>query len=71
VQFVPTKTSAGCPVRALSRLETTTEEIVSANDAWVRRQGRSAEYRSELLPIDETALQDTHDSARPCPSAAR
>jgi hypothetical protein len=61
LQFVPTETPAGCPVRAMFRLESTTEEIVSGKGAWVRRQGRSAEYRSEMLPIDQTALLDKHE----------
>ena len=58
LRFTPTETMAGCPVRAKFRLETTTEEIVSANEAWVRRHGRSAEYRYAMLPVDFNALRD-------------
>ena len=58
LRFTPTETMAGCPVSAKFRLETTTEEIVSANEAWVRRHGRSAEYRYAMLPVDFNALRD-------------
>jgi hypothetical protein len=57
LRFTPTETLAGCPVSATFRLETTTEEIVSAKEAWVRRHGRSAEYRYAMLPVDLNALQ--------------
>jgi hypothetical protein len=60
LSFSPTETVAGCPVSATFRLETTTEEIVSAKEAWVRRHGRSAEYRSAMLPVHFEALRDTH-----------
>jgi hypothetical protein len=57
LRFTPAETLAGCPVSATFRLETTTEEIVSAKEAWVRRHGRSAEYRYAMLPVDLNALQ--------------
>ena len=60
LRFTPSETVAGCPVSAKFRLETTTEEIVSAKEAWVRRHGRSAEYRSAMLPVDFDALRDKH-----------
>jgi len=60
LRFSPTETVDGCPVSATFRLETTTEEIVSAKEAWVRRHGRSAEYRSAMLPVNFEALRDTH-----------
>jgi hypothetical protein len=60
LRFTPAETVAGCPVSAQFRLETTTEEIVSAKEAWVRRHGRSAEYRSAMLPVDFDALRDKH-----------
>jgi len=58
LRFTPTETLAGCPVSANFRLETTTEEIVSAKEGWVRRHGRSAEYRYAMLPVDFNALRD-------------
>ena len=58
LRFTPAETLAGCPVSATFRLETTTEEIVSAKEAWVRRHGRSSEYRSAMLPVDFDALRD-------------
>jgi len=57
LRFTPAETQAGCPVSATFRLETTTEEIVSAKEGWVRRHGRSAEYRYAMLPVDLNALQ--------------
>jgi hypothetical protein len=60
LRFAPPETVAGCPVNAKFRLETTTEEIVSAKEAWVRRHGRSSEYRSAMLPVDFDALRDKH-----------
>jgi len=60
LRFTPAETVAGCPVSAKFRLETTTEEIVSAKEAWVRRHGRSAEYRAAMLPVDFDALRDKH-----------
>jgi hypothetical protein len=62
LRFTPTETLAGCPVSAKFRLETATEEIVSANEAWVRRHGRSSEYRYAMLPVDFNALRDKHEA---------
>lgn len=60
LRFTPTETVAGCPVSAKFRLETTTEEIVSAKGAWVRRHGRSAEYRYAMWPVALDARQNQH-----------
>ena len=63
LRFVPTGTRAGCPVSARFRLETATEEIVSAKCAWVRRHGRSAEHGYSTLPVDFAAIRDRHAGA--------
>ena len=60
LRFVPSETRAGCPVIARFRLETATEEIVSAKCAWVRRHGRSAELGHSTLPVDLDAIRDQH-----------
>jgi len=60
LRFVPSGTRAGCPVSARFRLETATEEIVSAKCAWVRRYGRSAWHGSRTLPFDLLAVRDQH-----------
>lgn len=62
LRFTPPETVAGCPVSAKFRLETATEEIVSANEAWVRRHGRSSEYRYAMLPVDFNVLRDKHEA---------
>ena len=60
LRFVPSETRAGCPVSARFRLETATEEIVSAKCAWVRRHGRIAEFDRSTLPVDLDAMRDKH-----------
>ena len=52
LRFVPAETRAGCPVEVKFRLETATEDIVSAKGAWVRRHGRSAEYGRSTFPLE-------------------
>jgi hypothetical protein len=56
LRFVPAETRAGCPVDVRFRLETATEDIVSAQCAWVRRHGRSAEHGRSPLPVDLEAI---------------
>jgi hypothetical protein len=60
LRFVPSGTRAGCPVSARFRLETAMEEIVTATCAWVRRQGRMAEFDRSTLPLDVDAIRDEH-----------
>jgi len=60
LRFVPPGTRAGCPVDVKFRLETGTEEIVSANSAWVRRHGRKAEYGRTTFPLELDAARSAH-----------
>ena len=57
LRFVPPGTRAGCPVDVTFRLETATEDIVSAQCAWVRRHGRSAAFGHFTLPVDLDAVR--------------
>jgi len=60
LRFVPSGTRAGCPVDVKFRLETATEDIVSATGAWVRRHGRSAEYGRATFPLELDAVRAAH-----------
>ena len=60
LRFVPAGTRAGCPVDVKFRLETATEDIVSAKGAWVRRHGRSAEYGRSTFPLELDAVRAAH-----------
>jgi len=60
LRFVPAGTRAGCPVDVKFRLETATEDIVSATGAWVRRRGRSAEYGRSTFPLELDAVRAAH-----------
>jgi hypothetical protein len=57
LRLVPAETRAGCPIAVRFRLETATEDIVSAQCAWVRRHGRSAEHGRSPLPVDLGAIR--------------
>lgn len=61
LRFVPSVTWAGCPVNAKFRLDSATEDIVSANCAWVRRHGRGAEFGRSTLPLDLAASRAGHE----------
>ena len=60
LRFVPAGTRAGCAVDVKFRLETATEDIVSAKGAWVRRHGRSAEYGRSTFPLELDAVRAAH-----------
>ena len=60
LRFVPAQTRAGCPIAVRFRLETATEDIVSAQCAWVRRHGRSAEHGRSTLPVDGGVIRAGH-----------
>jgi hypothetical protein len=57
LRFVPAENATRCPVDVRFRLETATEDIVSAQCAWVRRHGRSAEPGRSTLPVDPGAIR--------------
>lgn len=61
LRFVPSATQAGCPVNAKFRLDTATEDIVSARCAWVQRHGRRAEYGRSTLRLDFDANRAGHE----------
>jgi len=58
--FVPAETRTGCLVTARFRVETATEDIVSAKYAWVRRHGRSAEYGRSTFALELDPVRAGH-----------
>jgi len=61
LRFVPSATQAGCRVNAKFRLDSASEDIVSAKCAWVQRHGRRAEYGRLSLPLDLDASRAGHE----------